>query len=133
MFKDYETRYVIASVAMVVLFTCVAAWYETDYREADSLSETVAAIFQWLSPAIALTITILAVWEVFMVLADRLRAKRYEEGRQEGLREGRQDANAEWEQWIRERDNALRNNLPFNTPSPSERENNKPSPGDAGH
>ncbi len=68
-----------------------------------------------------------------MVLADRLRAKRYEEGRQEGLREGRQEANAEWEQWMRERDNALRNNLPFNIPSPSERRNNKPPPGEAGH
>ena len=63
-----------------------------------------------------------------MVLAKRLRSKRYEEGRQEGLRE----ADREWEQWVRERDNALRNNLPFNTPSPSERRKNKPSQGEAG-
>ena len=67
-----------------------------------------------------------------MVLAARLRARRYEEGRREGFREGRQaglrEADMEWEQWMRERDNALRSNQPFNTLSPSERRKNKPSP-----
>ena len=95
MFKDHERTYVFISVVIILLSIGVAAWYETDYIDKDSWPETVASIFQWLSPAIALSITILALREVGMVLAERYKAQRYEEGRQQGRQEGIQEGRQE--------------------------------------
>ena len=49
-----------------------------------------------------------------MVLAQMYKEKRD--------RERRAKIHAEWEEWMRARDEARENNQPFNTPSPSERD-----------
>jgi hypothetical protein len=91
MFRDYQIGYIFASVALVLIFIGVAAWYETSYKDGDSLSDTVAAVLQWVSPAVALTVTILGVEEIIMVLAARYRKRRDEEVRQEARLEARKE------------------------------------------
>ena len=118
LFRDHETGYLTLSVILVLFFICLAAWYEIDYRDTDSPLETAAAIIQWISAAIALTITILATWEVVMIFAERYRARRFEEGREKG----RKESNAEWKAWLQRREEAQANNQPFNEPNPSEKE-----------
>ena len=118
LFRDHETGYLTLSVILVLFFICLAAWYEIDYRYTDSPLETAAAIIQWISAAIALTITILATWEVVMIFAERYRARRFEEGREKG----RKESNAEWKAWLQRREEAQANNQPFNEPNPSEKE-----------
>ena len=44
-----------------------------------------------------------------------------QEGREQGRQEGRQEERAEWEAWLRRRNEAEANNLPFNEPPPSQR------------
>ena len=117
----------------------MAAWYEIDYRDQDSLVETIVSIIRWTGSALALTILTLGSVEVVMVLAARYRARRYEEARQEGLKQGREagreegreegreagrELNAQWTEWLKRRDEARANNQPFDEPSPAERESN---------
>ena len=52
-----------------------------------------------------------------MVFAERYKARRYEEGREEG----RKERDAQWEAWLKRRDVALANNQPFDEPPPSAR------------
>ncbi len=69
-----------------------------------------------------------------MVFAERYRRRRFnearEEGRLEGLEEGlekgRKELNAAWVEWLQRRDEAQRNNQPFDEPPPSERGHGKP-------
>ena len=117
MFRDHESTYLIASVALVWLLTGVGVWYEIDYKDIDSPVETVAAILGWVSSAIAVTVLILATVEVAMIFAERYRARRFEEGheagrekgREEGRKEGREEGrretlkerDAQWSEWLK--------------------------------
>ena len=93
-----------------------ATVYETVYNVQQAPLETATAIVHWVGPAIGLTITILATWEVILVFAQRYRERRDREAREEGRKEER----ARWEAWLKRRDEAIRNNLPFGEPSPAE-------------
>ena len=56
-----------------------------------------------------------------MVLFAPIIKKRMEEkARQEGRQEGRRENNAEWEAWLKRRDEAQANGQPFDEPSPSQ-------------
>ena len=117
LFRDHETSYLVASVLLVTAFMAAAVWYEVWHRGSDSPLETAAAVIRWVGPAIALAVAILAYREVIMVFAERYKAKRYKEGREEGRRE----RDALWEAWLKRRDSALANNQPFDEPPPSAR------------
>ena len=41
--------------------------------------------------------------------------------KEEGRREARQEVNAEWEAWLKRRDEAQANGQPFDEPTPSQR------------
>ncbi len=101
-----------------------ATVYETVYNVQQAPLETATAILQWVGPAIGLTILILATWEVILVLAQRYKERRNREereaGRKEGREEGRKEERARWEAWLKRRDEAIRNNLPFDEPNPAE-------------
>jgi predicted transposase YdaD len=45
-----------------------------------------------------------------------------EQGRQQGRVEGRQEERAEWDAWLRRRNEAEANNRPFDEPPPSQRQ-----------
>ena len=117
LFRDHETSYLVASVLLVTAFMAAAVRYEVWHRGSDSPLETAAAVIRWVGPAIALAVAILAYREVIMVFAERYKAKRYKEGREEGRRE----RDALWEAWLKRRDSALANNQPFEEPPPSAR------------
>ena len=112
MFRDYQIGYIFASVALVLIFIGVAAWYETSYKDGDSLSDTVAAVLQWVSPAVALTVIILGIGEIIMVLAARYRKRRDDEVRWE--------RDQEWMAWLERKAHAETRGLPFNEPPPNE-------------
>ena len=116
LFRDWEIRYLVASVGLVWTFMVAATVYETVYNVQQAPLETATAIVHWVGPAIGLTITILATWEVILVFAQRYRERRDREAREEGRKEER----ARWEAWLKRRDEAIRNNLPFDEPSPAE-------------
>lgn len=123
MFRENETRYLIASAALVWILSGLLAWYEIGYNEQDSLLNTVAAIVQWIGTAVAVTIAILASVEVLMIFAERYRQRRFEEGRQEGMqegiREGLEEAHLAWSAWNERRLQAEANGEPFDEPPPS--------------
>ena len=56
-----------------------------------------------------------------MLLIPAAVKKIMEQGRQEGREQGRQEERTEWEAWLRRRNEAEANNLPFNEPPPSQR------------
>ena len=113
-FEDFQTRYILPSAIFIVVFMLVAAWYEVDYRDTDSLEETITAIVKWISVAVASTMAILILWEAF----DMVTARRYRE-------EGRRERDTEWVDWLRRRDAALAEGKEFNEPSPADKD--KPS------
>ena len=87
MFKDSQTGYIFASVALMLVFIGVASLYETAVADKDSLHDTIIAVLHWTSPSAVLTATILGIGEITMVLAARYRKRRDEEVRQEGREE----------------------------------------------
>ena len=118
MFRDHETVYLVASVILVLLLTGLAAWYEIDYRDMDSLPDTIVSIGQGVSSAVAVTLTILATAEIGMLISEKYRARRFEEGRKVERRE----RDAQWKAWLARRDEAAANGEAFDEPPPSEEE-----------
>ncbi len=123
--RGHETSYLVAFVLLVTAFMPAAVWYEVWYQTGNTLLETVAAVILWTGSAIALAVAILAYREAIMVFAERYRTRRYKEGREEGREEGRaeerRERDAQWEAWLKRRDQALANNQPFDEPPPSAR------------
>ena len=48
------------------------------------------------------------------------KASSIEEGREQGIEEGRAEANQKWQAWNRRRMDAAANNLPFDEPPPGQ-------------
>ena len=120
MFRDWEIRYLAASVVLVWTFIIAAAVYEIGYNSSDTPQETLIAVIQWVGPAIGSTLIILATREVILVLAQRYRARRDQEVREKALAEGRDRERSRWKAWNQRREDALRNNRTFNEPNPAE-------------
>lgn len=143
MFREYDLRYLIPYVILLLSLTGLDIWYEVGYRTEDSWPQTVVSIGQGVSSAVAVTFTIFATVEgmVYMVLAmgrlkqlkkeieekeDALkkgleegRAKGREEGRLEGREEGRQEERRRWEAWAKRGEEARTAGQPFDEPPPS--------------
>ena len=99
MFREYDLRYLIPYVLLLLALTGLDIWYELSYIMEDSWPETVMSIGQGISSAVAVTFTVFAAVEgtVYMVIAmARLRKlkeeheERQEEARKKGLEEGRE-------------------------------------------
>ena len=115
MFRDHENRYLVASVGLVLVLTALVAVYETVFKTDDSATETILAIAQGVSSAVAIAVTAIALWEVLVIFAEKYKARRYEEGRKEGQRQERRA----WEEWNARRLGALERGEPFDEPTPS--------------
>ena len=103
MFRDYELRYVIASVAIAWLITILLATYEIFINRSDTGLQTAVASAVGMAVATGITLLLVGTWEVFMVLARRLNERRLadakEEGKEEGREEGRDDERKRWQDW----------------------------------
>ena len=144
MFREYDLRYLIPYVILLLSLAGLDIWYEVAYRTEDSWPETVVSIGQGVSSAVAVTFTIFAAVEgmVYMVLAmGRLKqlkkeseakqeealkkgleeglAKGREEGREVGREEGREEERRKWEAWAKRGEEARAAGQPFNEPPPS--------------
>jgi hypothetical protein len=85
---------------MFILTIGVIAWYETAYRDQDSLTQTVTSILQWFGTVVAGQVILIVMWEVGMVLASLYKQKRYEEGLQQGRQEAREEEAMKWRAWL---------------------------------
>lgn len=96
MFREYDLRYLIPYVMLLLSLTGSDIWYEVAYRTEDSWPETIVSIGQGVSSAVAVTFTIFATVEgmIYMVLAmGRLKqlkkeVEEKEEKAQEALKKG---------------------------------------------
>ena len=111
MFREYDLRYLIPYVLLLLALTGLDIWYEVSYITEDSWPETVMSIGQGISSAVAVTFTVFAAVEgtVYMVIAmARLRKlkeeheERQEEARKKGLEEGREAGRKEGQEEGRE-------------------------------
>jgi hypothetical protein len=125
LFRDHENRYLVASVGLVLVLTALVAVYETAFKTDDSAIETILAIAQGVSSAVAIAVTAIALWEVLVIFAEKYKARRYEEGRQEGRKEGQRQERRAWEEWNARRLEALERGEPFDEPTPSSWEDMK--------
>ena len=71
MFREYDLRFLIPYVVLLLTLTGLDIWYEIAYRTEDSWPETVVSIGHGISAAVAVTFTIFATVEgtAYMVLA----------------------------------------------------------------
>jgi hypothetical protein len=99
---------------MFILTIGVIAWYETAYRDQDSLTQTVTSILQWFGTVVAGQVILIVMWEVGMVLASLYKQKRYEEVRQEA----RKEEARKWRAWLDRKTQAEQQGMPFDEPAP---------------
>ena len=149
MFRDYDIRFLIPYIILMLLLTGLDVWYEVAYRTEDSWPETIAAIGQGTGAAVSATFIIFATVEgtVYMVLAlMRLRQLKeqneeklkeglqkgieqgieqgiergIEQGIERGIAQGRQEERQRWEAWLRRSEEVRAAGLPFDEPPPSQ-------------
>ena len=99
MFRNYDLRFLIPYVILLLALTGLVIWYELAYVTEDSWADTIKAIGGGISSSVSVTFTIFATVEgtAYMVLAlMRLRKlkeeneEKLEEGLQKGLEQGRE-------------------------------------------
>ena len=104
-----------------VLAVAVLLWLYQDGLKEDTRIYLLAAIFGVAAGASSTFAIIVEVGGRIVLLIPAAVKKIKEEGRKEGHQEGRQAERAEWEAWLKRRDEAEANNLPFDEPPPSQR------------
>ena len=109
-FQDDQTKYLIVGPVLVILFVMLGGLYETFVQDHAYWHETVVATIKWIGPAVASTITILAIWRAYEMVA----ANRYRE-------QGRQEMNEAWTAWLRRKEEAEAEGRPFNELNPAEK------------
>ncbi len=100
---------------MFIVVIGLAIGYETAYRNQDSFIQTVVAVLQWLGTIVAGQVIFIVIWEgAIMVMAERLKQRYREEGRQEGRAEIIKRVQA----WDERRKAAEARGEPFDEPIP---------------
>ena len=94
------------------------AWYEVAHADRDSILETITAIGQGISAAVAVAILSLATWETTMVIARRM-IERMREERNKQIEKQNEQIQA-WEEWDERRRQARARGEEFTEPSPAE-------------
>ena len=112
MFRDDDARTLVISLIIATLFMGAATWYEIAYRTKDSWLETITSIAMWIGPSLGLTIFIMAYREAAKMIAEKYKARRYNEGIE--------SADVEWAAWLERRDQAFAEGREFTEPNPRE-------------
>ena len=111
MFRYNEIRYLILFVVLVVYLTGLAVWYEAFYYTKDSLPKTIKSIGQEIGSAVATGIAVIAILALVVLISERYKQRRYEEGRA--------DERKRWEDWNDRRMAAEARGEKFDEPPPS--------------
>ena len=146
MFRNYDLRFLIPYVILLLALTGLIIWYEVVYVTEDSWPDTIKAIGEGMSSSVSATFIIFATVEgtAYMVLAlMRLRKLREEEeekrkqwreeglreGREEGLREGREEERQRWQAWwLRQAEEMRAAGLSFDEPPGTEQNGTSSDP-----
>ena len=124
MFRDYELRYVIASVAIAWLITILLAAYEIFINRSDTGLQTAVASAVGMAVATGITLLLVGTWEVFMVLARRLNERRLADARKEGEEVGEKRADKarhkRWQAWYDNLPDEVKVQQPPPPPPPDE-------------
>ena len=128
--KRTRILYFVTFSVLVIIHMALIAVYETAVNDKDAIYETWTAIWATssrMAPAWVVVSLILAeVGDWSMVLAEIFREKRrkeqerrIQEASSQARGEGRAELQARWEAWLKRREEAEKNNLPFDEPPPS--------------
>lgn len=123
-FRDDEAKYLVASVVIALCVVGWTAWYEIAHVNSDSILDTVTAIGQGISVAVAVAILSLASWEAAMVVARRINERRD----RAKVEEGRQQTHQEWVEYLERKAKAEAEDREFTEPSPAEKASIQSSP-----
>ena len=145
MFREYDLRYLIPYVVLMLTLTGLDIGYEVATRGGESWPETLLAIGNGASSAVSTTFITFATVEavIYMVLAMwRLKKlqkdseEKQAEARREGRRggragrkpgsgrreEGRQEERQRWQEWARRMEDARAAGVSFKEPPPCDEE-----------
>ena len=117
LFRDYEAKYLLASVLIALCVVGWTVWYEVAHVDRASFPDTITAIGQGISASVAVAILSLASWETVMVIARRINERRD----RLKVEEGRQQAHQEWIEYERRKLQAEAEGREFKEPSPAAR------------
>ncbi len=89
----------------VIITDCLVGffvWYEVIYNVGDTRLETAIGVGAGIAISLAVTIVTFAHWEGVRVISERYKRIRFEEGRKQGLEEGRAAAVKEQKRRVEE-------------------------------
>ena len=129
----FATFSVLVTISVVLVST-----YETVVSDKDTLYDTLKAIWttssQMVPAWVVFSLILAELGDWTMVLAEMFREKRRkdqeqraQEERAQGRAEGSAQTQAQWQAWLKRREEAEKNNLPFNEPTPSPEDSNNGS------
>ena len=113
-----DTYWVLYFAGYVIAIFIIGWLHWGDLRDGDNRVYLLAAIFGVAAGAASAVAIIVEVGGRLVLLIPAAMRKILEQGREEG----RMKERAEWEAWLRRRNDAEANGLPFNEPPPSQRE-----------
>ena len=123
MFKTgKEVRYLVIFLVQFLPLTGLRIYYELRANPEDALT-ALFDVIEGLAPIIVLvTATTVLLEEGGGVLAERYKQRKYNEGKAEGIKEGRGETNVQWREWYNRKMEAEAKGKPFNEPAPDERD-----------
>ena len=122
---DGLTKYLVVSVSIAWTISVLFALYELFYRTV-AWPKTAAAIALDMAAAVAITILLMATGDVILLISERYKERRYQEGMAKGLAEGEVKGLAEgaakmarkWQDWNNRRLAAEARGEQFDEPPP---------------
>lgn len=114
-----DTYWVLYFAGYVIAILVMGWLHWGDLRDGANRVYLLAAIFGVAAGAASAVAIIVEVGGRLVLLIPAAVRKILEQGREEGREEGRMKERAEWEAWLRRRDDAEANGIPFNEPPPS--------------
>ena len=119
--KGREGWFLLLFLLQFCLYTGILTYYEHVVNGKDGLSTFVAVLGGMPGIITLSTASTIVFLEGLEMLSERYLKRRYEEGKEEGLKEGKAEASRTWEEWNRRRIAAENAGEEFNEPPPSGR------------
>ena len=95
-------------------------WLEATDSEAVGIVATAVSVLERMAAVlVTLSLSIYALVEGVAMLYERYAKRRFQEGKQVGALEGREERDKEWLSWLKRRDEALASGKKFDEPPPS--------------
>ena len=115
---DRLTKYLVVSVSIAWTISVLFALYELFYRTV-AWPKTAAAIALDMAAAVAITILLMATGDVILLISERYKERRYQEGVAKGLAKGAAKMARKWQDWNNRRLAAESLGEQFDEPPPA--------------